>query len=159
LKQLDFVESTEKESPVKGLVDISGKPTINREATASGSIFLNSTSIRHIKENTNPKGDVLENAKLAAVHAVKMTPTLVFLCHPIKINSIKVHFELLETSIKVYVTVKTTDQTGVEIEAVTGVMNALLTIFDVCKRFEKDDQGQYNHAKITDVKVEKKIKY
>lgn len=144
--------------PTHGMVDISEKPAISREATAIGKVYLNSESLGHIKHGTNPKGDVLENAKFAAIHAVKKTPDLVFMCHPIRISSTKVHFEQTSDYIQIQVTVKTTDQTGVEIEALAGVMNGLLAIYDVSKRFEKDEHGLYPNARIEDVRVINKIK-
>ena len=80
---------------VRGMIDISSKKIISRKATAMGVIYLNTTSIEAIRNHTNPKGDVLENAKLAAVHAVKKTPDLVFLAHPIQISSVKVEFNIV----------------------------------------------------------------
>ncbi len=141
-----------------GMIDITEKPAIVREATAKGEIQLSDVSIRHIKEGTNPKGDVLENARLAAILAVKKTPEMVFMCHPIKISSVKVHFEVFDNRVVCLVTVKATDRTGVEIEAVHGVMNALLAIFDLSKRFEKDEVGQYPIARIQSIEVVSKAK-
>lgn len=143
---------------VNGMIDISEKTVVDRSATATGTIHLNQTSLDAIRNNTNPKGNVLENAKLAAVHAVKETPKLVFLAHPIIINSVKVKFEILKASIQVWVSVKAKDRTGVEIEALAGVMNALLAIFDLSKRFEKDENGQYQTARIKEIFVVEKQK-
>ena len=99
----------------KGMIDISLKPPMIRVATASGQITLCSKSIQHIKNKTNPKGDVLENAKLAAISAVKKTPELVFMCHPIKINQVKFVFKVGEDNVRVEVKVKAIDKTGVEL--------------------------------------------
>ncbi len=147
-----------EEENVRGMIDISSKEIIKRTATVSGEIILNPTSIAAIRDHTNPKGDVLENAKLAAVHAVKKTPDLVFLAHPIRITSVKVDFEIFDDRIKCLVEVTALEKTGVEIEAVAGVMNALLAIFDLSKRFEKDEFGQYLTTKIVNIAVVEKVK-
>ena len=147
-----------EEENVRGMIDISSKEIIKRTARVSGEIILNAGSIAAIKDHTNPKGDVLENAKLAAVHAVKKTPELVFLAHPIQITSVKVDFEILTDRIKCIVEVRAIEKTGVEIEAVAGVMNALLAIFDLSKRYEKDEFGQYLTTKIVNIEVIEKIK-
>ncbi len=136
-----------------GMVDISDKVAMRRTATAAGIIHLNSKSIAAIRDKTNPKGDVLENARLAAIHAVKKTPDLVFMAHPIRINSTKVYFDVYDNRITCAVKVVAHDRTGVEIEAMAGVMNALLAIFDLSKRFEKDKKGQYPVAVISDIRV------
>lgn len=142
----------------KGMVDIAEKIPMKRVAVASGEILLNTTSISHIKNRTNPKGDVLENAKLAAITAVKKTPELVFMCHPIQITSVKVDFKILDDRVKTEVKVTTIDKTGVEIEALAGVMNALLAILDVSKRFEKAEDGNYPRTSIQNIKVVSKTK-
>ncbi len=147
-----------EEENVRGMIDISSKEIIKRTARVSGEIILNASSIAAIKDHTNPKGDVLENAKLAAVHAVKKTPELVFLAHPIQITSVKVDFEILTDRIKCIVEVRAIEKTGVEIEAVAGVMNALLAIFDLSKRYEKDEFGQFLTTKIVNIEVIEKIK-
>jgi len=142
----------------KGMVDIAEKIPMKRVAVASGEVLLNTTSISHIKNGTNPKGDVLENAKLAAITAVKKTPELVFMCHPIQITSVKVDFKILDDRVKTEVKVTTIDKTGVEIEALAGVMNALLAILDVSKRFEKAEDGNYPRTSIQNIKVVSKTK-
>ncbi len=143
---------------LKGMIDISSKPPMKRVAVASGEVILNETSLDHIRNGTNPKGDVLENAKLAAILAVKKTPELVFMCHPIQISSVKVEFEIEEDRVRATVMVTTIDKTGVEIEAIAGVMNALLAILDVSKRFEKADDGNYPTTQIQNIKVLSKSK-
>ncbi len=141
-----------------GMVDISEKEVMKRLASAGGVIYLNKRSMESIKQKTNPKGDVLENARLAAIHAVKKTPDLVFMAHPIKIDSVKVFFDIHDDRIVCVVKVVAHDRTGVEIEAMAGVMNALLAIFDLCKRFEKDENGQYKDSRIADIRVLDKVK-
>ena len=146
------------EPPIEGMVDIKDKKTSRRVAIAEGTIFLNEESIRHIKEKTNPKGDVLENAKLAGILAIKKTPELVFMCHPIKLRGTNINFDVEDTFVRMKVEVIAEDTTGSEIEAMAGVMNGLLAIFDLSKRFEKDLDGLYPTARITDVRVTHKIK-
>ena len=101
---------------------------------------------------------VLENAKLAAIHAVKQTTNLVFLAHPIQINSAKVKFSIQPDHIRCSVEVRAIAKTGVEIEALAGVMNGLLAIFDLCKRYEKDSNGQYKSVHISEIQVDEKVK-
>ena len=140
------------------MIDITHKQETYRFAEAYGEIFLNPDSLNSIKSKTNPKGDVLENAKLSAIHAVKKTPEFVFMCHPIRINAVNVNFKVHTDHVSVIVQVSALEKTGVEIEAVAGVFNSLLAIFDLCKRYEKDEMGNYPNAKITEIKVLKKTK-
>ncbi|RMG24985.1 MAG: cyclic pyranopterin monophosphate synthase MoaC [Methanobacteriota archaeon] len=140
------------------MIDIADKKPMLREAIAKGEVILGPVSISHIRQRTNPKGDVLENARLAAIHAVKKTPEFVFMCHPIQITSTKVSFEVMDDRVICTVKVKAIDKTGVEIEAVHGVMAALLAIFDVSKRYEKDETGNYPIAKIERIEVVSKKK-
>ena len=138
---------------VKGMIDISDKQIVKRTAIATGFIKLNQESLTHIKNKTNPKGDVLENAKLAAIQGVKQTPNLIFMCHPLPIENIDVDFEIEQDGVRVTVTVTAHYKTGVEMEALTGVSMALLTLWDVSKRFEKDETGNYPTTKIGDIRV------
>ncbi|MHA2252857.1 MAG: cyclic pyranopterin monophosphate synthase MoaC [Candidatus Kariarchaeaceae archaeon] len=148
----------ENNQSIKGMIDISEKQIVKRTAMAQGRIYLGQDSLNSIRDGTNPKGNVLENAKLSAIYAVKKTPDLVFLAHQIQINSTKVYFETFNDYIQCQVVVIANEKTGVEIEAIAGVMNALLAIFDLCKRYEKDTNGQYKSARITDIKVIEKLK-
>ncbi|MCD6301671.1 MAG: cyclic pyranopterin monophosphate synthase MoaC, partial [Staphylothermus sp.] len=96
---------------------------------------------------------------IAAIQAVKKTPELIPLCHNIPITNVKVEYEFLgEDKIKVRVRVKTTSKTGVEMEALTGVALALLNIWDMVKKYEKDEKGQYPETWIEYIKVIEKIK-
>jgi cyclic pyranopterin phosphate synthase len=140
------------------MIDISEKKPMLRIATAEGTIFLKSKSIDAIQHNTNPKGDVLENAKLAAIQSVKLTPQYIFMAHPININAVKVNFEISSNTIVCQVTVTAIERTGVELEAMSGVMGALMAIFDLSKRYEKNEEGQYPVSKIENVHVVNKIK-
>ena len=141
------------------MIDISEKDTIPRIATASGRIKLKKETIERIKNNQIEKGDVITIAKIAAINSVKKVPDLIPLCHPIPINNIEIDFEIEnDTNIKVSCKVKSIAQTGVEMEALTGVGVALLNIWDVVKMYEKDEKGQYPSTLIYDIKVEEKIK-
>ncbi|MGQ9781760.1 MAG: cyclic pyranopterin monophosphate synthase MoaC [Nitrososphaeria archaeon] len=141
-----------------GIVDISGKPTIKREAVAEGKIFLKKETIEMIREGKVEKGDPFQIAMISATNAVKKTPDLVPFCHQIPIEDVKVRFDSSETAITVKVYVKSFSKTGVEMEALSGVLNALLNIWDVVKRYEKDGSGNYPTTKITDVRVLSKMK-
>ncbi len=140
------------------MVDITSKKEVYREATASGKIILRKETIERIKEDKVEKGNVFNVATVAAILAVKRTWNLIPLCHPIPITSVKVDFNVSSNSIEVIVNVKTTAKTGVEMEALVGVSTALLTIWDMAKKYEKDEKGQYPYTKIVDIKVESKIK-
>jgi len=141
------------------VIDITGKDTILRIATASGKIKLKTETIERIKQGTTEKGDVFTIAKIAAINSVKKVPDIIPLCHPIPITSVNINFEYKnETIIKVNCTVKSFARTGVEMEALTGVNIALLNIWDVVKMYEKDNEGQYPSTLIYDIKVEEKIK-
>lgn len=123
-----------------GMVDISGKDITVRTATASGCITLGQEGFDIIKDRACIKGDVLETAKIAAINAVKATPSIIPMCHPIQIESIKVEFETDEEnkSVSVSVIVKSSGKTGVEMEALTGASAACLTIYDMLKYKGKD---------------------
>ncbi|KKK41838.1 hypothetical protein LCGC14_1177590 [marine sediment metagenome] len=142
------------------MIDISEKDPILRIALASGRIKLKEKTIKRIKNNQVQKGDVFTIAKIAAINAVKKVPDLIPLCHPIPISNIDVDFEIeSDTVINVRCKVKSIAQTGVEMEALSGVGIALLNIWDVVKMYEKDKKGLYPSTVIYDIKVEKKIKY
>ncbi|MFW9777431.1 MAG: cyclic pyranopterin monophosphate synthase MoaC [Candidatus Heimdallarchaeota archaeon] len=126
-------------------INISDKPIQKRTAKAMGKLFLSPGSINRIKSKRVEKGDPLENARLAAIHAVKKTPELVFMAHPIPIEGVKTELNVNEAENAIILTcsVTSTAKTGVEIEALAGVMNGLLAIFDMVKMYEKDFEGNY----------------
>ena len=126
-------------------IDISSKFSQKRSASAKGTISLSTESINRIISKSVEKGDPLENARLSAIQAVKKTPDLVIMAHPIPIEGINTDISINEEtcSITIKVEVITTAKTGVEIEALAGVMNGLLAIFDMVKMYEKDNQGNY----------------
>jgi cyclic pyranopterin phosphate synthase len=140
------------------MVDISAKPEVPRRAVASGFIHLKKETLEKIKAGKVPKGDVLTVAQTAAILAVKRTPGLVPLTHPIPITGVDVDFNFEADGIRASIEVRSTGQTGVEMEALAGVASALLTIWDMTKGLEKDEAGQYPTTAITDVKVIKKLK-
>jgi cyclic pyranopterin phosphate synthase len=141
-----------------GMVNITDKPPVYREATASGSIRLRDTTVMAIQSGTVKKGDVLTTARLAAILAVKETPRLIPMCHPISITGIEVVFDVVQDVISAKVTVTTVGKTGVEMEALAGVAAALLNIWDMVKYLEKDATGNYPHTRINNISVLEKIK-
>jgi cyclic pyranopterin phosphate synthase len=118
-----------------GMIDISDKDITIRTAKASGSILLGEEAFQTIKQGTCIKGDVLATAKIAAVTAVKSTPVIIPMCHVILIEAVEVDFTLneMDKSVTISVTVKSSGKTGVEMEALTGVTVACLTIYDMLK--------------------------
>ncbi|HOV39517.1 MAG TPA: cyclic pyranopterin monophosphate synthase MoaC [Spirochaetales bacterium] len=120
------------------MVDVSEKPVTSREAVARGIITVSPKTIHLIRAREIPKGDVFTVAEVAAILAVKETSRLIPLCHPLPISGVDVCFEIQEPdSIEATVRVKTTAQTGVEMEALTGVQIALLTLYDMCKAVDR----------------------
>ena len=141
------------------MIDISNKKVIPRIAKASGKIILKKETIERIKNKNVQKGDVITIAKISAINAVKKVPELIPLCHPIPINNVSIDIKIeSDNLIKVSCQVKSSAQTGVEMEALMGVSVALLNIWDVIKMYEKDDYGQYPLTVINDIKVNEKIK-
>ena len=140
------------------MVDITKKGDISREATAKGRIFLRKETLLAIQEGTVIKGNVLATARVAATLAVKDTPRIIPMCHQIPIGAIEVEFNVEESCIEASVRVKTIGKTGVEMEALTGVSVALLTIWDMVKSAEKDSEGQYPDTRIEGIFVAEKKK-
>ncbi len=140
------------------MVDVSEKNEVKRVARARGRIYLKPSTVEKVLQGKVEKGNVLTTAQVAATLAVKKTPELIPMCHPLPITGVKVNFENAEDYIEVFVEVSTVAKTGVEMEAITGVSVALLTIWDMVKAIEKDEKGQYPSTRITDIIVEKKIK-
>jgi len=122
------------------MIDVTEKEESVRLAFASGKIKLSQKVLNLILDNKIEKGNVWETARIAAIMAVKRTPEIIPLCHPLRITSVNVEFfvESEESSVKVEVSVKAKDRTGVEMEALHGVTAALLTIYDMVKMYEKD---------------------
>jgi cyclic pyranopterin phosphate synthase len=139
-------------------VDISNKPVASRRALAEGTIELKPETVGAIKQGSIEKGNVLNTATVAAVLATKQTSQIIPLCHPIPLTSIQVNYSLQDSTIKATVEVKSEGKTGVEMEAITGVSVALLTIWDMVKSIEKDATGNYPVTKIRDIHVLEKTK-
>lgn len=119
------------------MVDVSSKPAVRREAVAAGRIVMRAETLRLIRENGFKKGDVLCVARIAAIQAAKQTQHLIPLCHQIPLAKVQVDFELQAKAVAITVTVLTTAPTGVEMEALTAVSLAALTIYDMCKAVDK----------------------
>lgn len=139
------------------MVDISKKDDVLRIAEAEGFIRLKEDTIKAIVENKIAKGNVLATSNVAAVLAVKKTPELIPMCHSIPITSVNILFDVEDAGIKVRCIVKAISKTGVEMEALTGVSVALLTIWDMVKSMEKEN-GDYPNTAIEYIKVVKKEK-
>jgi len=118
-----------------GMIDISDKDVTVRIARAEGRVKLDDQTYDALKQGTCPKGDVLTTARIAAIQAVKATPAMIPMCHPIPIESIKVDFVLDDPGrvVEVVVVVQSSSKTGVEMEALCGVSAACLTIYDMLK--------------------------
>lgn len=141
------------------MVDVSGKAEIYREAIAEGSIKLKPETIKLIIEGKIAKGDPLYTAKIAGILAAKKTSELVPLCHPLPLTNVEVEAKVSgNETVEAKAVVKTRAQTGVEMEALTAVSVALLTVWDMTKQYEKDTTGQYPNTAIENIHVVKKLK-
>ncbi len=119
------------------MVDVGNKPNQTRTATAEGEILLAKETVELIRQNQMKKGDVLSMAEFAGITAAKKTSELIPLCHPLLITQVKVKALLTESGVKVQSIVKCVGQTGIEMEALTAVQVALLTVYDMCKAVDK----------------------
>ncbi len=131
------------------MVDVSGKETTARIALASANVLLNKKTIEALKNQTNPKGDVLEIARIAGIIGAKKTSELIPLCHQINLSMVEVTAEIKDYGIFIKAEAKTSSQTGVEMEALTAVTVAALTVYDMCKAVQKD-------IEITEIRLESK---
>jgi cyclic pyranopterin phosphate synthase len=120
------------------MVDVSAKPVSARSAIASGKIVLTRETIDLVRNNRMAKGDVITTAKIAAIQAAKQTAALIPLCHPLPLSDVNIQIELSNDGAEVRCTARTVAQTGVEMEALTGVTVALLTIYDMCKAVDQE---------------------
>lgn len=120
------------------MVNVGDKDIVHREAIAEGIIILQKNTLEMIKQFEIKKGDVLAVAQIAGIQAAKHTSSLIPLCHPLLLNHIEVKFEFLNHGIKAQSSVKCDGKTGVEMEALTAVSVALLTIYDMCKAVDKN---------------------
>ena len=131
------------------MVDVSGKDVTARSATASGRVRVSPAVVELLRGEGVPKGDALGVARVAGIMAAKRTPDLVPLCHPLAISGVTVDLEVEDDGVAITASVRTTDRTGVEMEALTAVSVAALTVVDMVKAVDKA-------AVITDVRVEEK---
>ena len=120
------------------MVDVGNKPNQIRQAKATGFIMLSYETIKLIKENQMKKGDVLTVSEIAGIQAAKQTPSLIPLCHTLMLTKVDVKATLMDNGVKVDSLVKCVGQTGVEMEALTSVSVALLTVYDMCKAVDKN---------------------
>jgi cyclic pyranopterin monophosphate synthase len=137
------------ESGTARMVDVSGKDVTARTATASGRVLVSPRVVELLRGEGVPKGDALAVARLAGIMGAKQTPALIPLCHPLAISGVTVDLAVTDGSVDITATVRTTDRTGVEMEALTAVSVAALTVVDMVKAVDKA-------AVITDVRVESK---
>jgi cyclic pyranopterin phosphate synthase len=133
------------------MVNIGHKPVQRRRAVAVGKLVCNPATIRALKKNALPKGDVLTVAQIAGIQAAKRTAELIPLCHPLALNHVEVSFKIQRTAVEISCTAETGAQTGVEMEALTGASVAALTLYDMCKAVDKT-------MRIEGIRVVKKIK-
>ena len=140
------------------MVDIAEKKAVPRTAEAIGRITLMNGTIKAIREGKVEKGDPLAAAEIACIQAVKRTPDLIPMCHNMPIDAVDANFDVCDDYVEARCRVSATYKTGVEMEALTGVSVALLTIWDMVKYLEKDEGGQYPSTTISDIKVIEKRK-
>lgn len=127
------------ESGRSRMVDVGNKPTTARVAVASASVEMDPKTAALVSDRKLSKGDVFEVARIAGIMAVKQTPNLIPLCHSVQVNSVDIRFEFEnDSSLKIVSTVAATDRTGVEMEALTSVSVAALTVYDMCKSIDRE---------------------
>lgn len=131
------------------MVDTSGKDATIRIATASGKVTMKSEVLNAIANGETPKGDVLATARIAGIMGAKKTSDLIPLCHPIALNKVEIELKIESDGVSILATAKTTDRTGVEMEALTAVSVTGLTLIDMIKAMDP-------HAAIRNIQVESK---
>ncbi len=131
------------------MVDVSAKDVTTRVARASGRVLVSPEVVALLRGEGVPKGDALAVARIAGIMGAKQTPALIPLCHPLAVSGVKVDLSVADDAVEIEATVKTTDRTGVEMEALTAVSVAALTVVDMVKAVDKG-------AVITDVRVQSK---
>jgi cyclic pyranopterin phosphate synthase len=119
------------------MVDVSDKPVTRRVAIASGYVQMDDATIQAIRDRATPKGDPVEAARIAGIMAAKKTPELIPLCHPLPLASIDIRIELVDSGCLIEAEVISDSKTGVEMEALTAVSAAALTIYDMCKAIDR----------------------
>jgi len=140
------------------MVDIGGKKDVKRKAVATGEIVLKPATLTAIKAGRIAKGDALVAAEVAALQAIKKVWEVLPHTHQIPITSAGVNLKVGDGVVSATVTVEATYKTGVEMEALYGVSVALLTVWDMVKSLEKDENGQYPGTKIREIRLVSKVK-
>jgi cyclic pyranopterin phosphate synthase len=133
------------------MVNVGHKPLQRRRAVAAGKLLCAPATIRALRKNALPKGDVLTVAQIAGIQAAKRTGELIPLCHPLPLNHVEITFNVRREMIEIVCAAESTAQTGVEMEALTGVSVAALTLYDMCKAVDKK-------MRIEDIRVIEKVK-
>ncbi|MDN5763859.1 MAG: cyclic pyranopterin monophosphate synthase MoaC [Microlunatus sp.] len=128
------------------MVDVSAKQVSARTATAAGRVLLSAACVAALRDGSVPKGDALAVARIAGIQGAKRTHDLIPLCHPLAISGVEVGVEVIDDGVEITATVRTADRTGVEMEALTAVSVAALSMIDMIKAIDK-------HAVISDVRV------
>jgi cyclic pyranopterin phosphate synthase len=128
------------------MVDVSGKSVTAREASAAGRVLVSPAVVEALRGDGVPKGDALAVARIAGIQAVKRTPELIPLAHPIAVHAVEVDLTVADDAVDISATVRTADRTGIEMEALTAVTVAALALVDMVKALDR-------HARITDVRV------
>ena len=134
------------------MVDVAAKPQSVRIAIAAGKIKINRATAAAISRNKIAKGNVFATAQIAGIQAAKRTADLIPLCHPLSLSNVAIEFEMTSDAIAAKCTARTTAQTGVEMEALTGAAVTLLTIYDMCKAVDKE-------MEISEVRLVRKEKH
>jgi len=145
---MDQLSHIDDEGRIK-MVDTSDKAATTRHAVASGRVLMSPETLKAVQNHRTPKGDPLETALLAGIMAAKRTAELIPLCHPLPLTHVDVEAPLEDDGIRLGSSVSTNAQTGVEMEALTAVSIAALTIYDMCKALDKG-------IIISDVRLERK---
>ena len=133
------------------MVNVGAKPVQRRRAVATGILTCQPATIRALKKDALPKGDVLTVAQIAGIQAAKRTSELIPLCHPLALNHVAINFKVRRAAIEIICAAETSAPTGVEMEALTGVSVTALTLYDMCKAVDKT-------MRIENIRVVKKIK-
>jgi len=128
------------------MVDVSAKAVTVREASAAGRVLLSAAAVAALRSGEVPKGDALAVARVAGIQAVKRTPDLIPLAHPVAVHGVRLDLTVADDGVDVSATVRTADRTGVEMEALTAVAVAALALVDMVKAVDR-------HARITEVRV------
>jgi cyclic pyranopterin phosphate synthase len=128
------------------MVDVSAKAVTARAASAAGRVLLSEAAVAALRAGTVPKGDALSVARVAGIQAVKRTPDLIPLAHPIAVHAVAVDLAVTDDGVDITASVRTADRTGIEMEALTAVAVAALALIDMVKAVDR-------HARITDVRV------